>query len=397
MYSMQNIKNLLHRFIYNELERRLQNNPAVAILGPRQVGKSTLAKEFVAKNYQNIYLDLESPKDLLKISDSYSFLSQYTDRLVIIDEVQRKPELFQILRVLIDQNQKKGRYLILGVVSKKLIRQSSESLPGRISYMNMYGFNLLETQPNKQIDITNLWLKGGFPKSYLSHDEDTSLQWRKDFITTYLEHDIPQSGFRIPIEQFKILLIMLAHYNGRLLNASELGKSLNIDSKTVQRYIDILSELFLIRKIFPLHVNIKKRLTKSYRVYFNDSGILHSLLNIKTYDQLLSHPVIGASWEGFVISNILSILPNTIDAFFYRTVAGAEIDLVLKIGQEIWAIEIKKSAENFKISRGYHNACEDIKADKKFVIYGGNDRFPYKDGIEVMGTLQMLEEIKRCL
>ena len=394
---MKNTKALLHRFIYNELESRIQNNPAVAILGPRQVGKSTLAKEFVAKKYKNIYLDLESPKDLLKISDPYSFLSQYTDQLVIIDEIQRKPELFQILRVLIDQTHTPSKYLILGSASKKLIKQSSESLAGRISYMNLQGFNLLEIQPETQTDIINLWLRGGFPKSYLSHSESISLQWRKDFITTYLELDIPQSGFRIPIEQFKRLLIMLAHYNGKLLNASELSKSLHLDSKTVQRYIDILSELFLIRKIFPLYVNIKKRLTKSYRIYFNDSGLLHSLLNIETYNQLLSHPIIGSSWEGFVINNILSILPNTIDFSFYRTIAGAEIDLVLKIKQETWAIEIKKSAEDFKISRGYHNACEDIKADRKIIIYGGNDRFPYKDKIEVMGTLQMLEEIKKHL
>ena len=341
-------KNLLPRFIYNELENRIQNNPTVAILGPRQVGKSTLAKEFVAKKYKNIYLDLESPKDLLKISDPYSFLSQHTDKLVIIDEVQRKPELFQILRVLIDQNQKPGKYLILGSASKKLIKQSSESLAGRISYMNMYGFNLLETQPNTQTDIINLWLKGGFPKSYLSYDKGISLQWRKDFITTYLEHDIPQFGFRISTQQFKILLIMLAHYNGKLLNASEFSKSLHLDSKTVQRYIDILSELFLIKKVLPLHVNIKKRLTKSYRIYFNDSGLLHSLLNIETYHQLLSHPIIGTSWEGFVINNILSILPNTIDSFFYRTIAGAEIDLVLKIKQETWAIEIKRAQKILK-------------------------------------------------
>ena len=394
---MKSIK-LFYRFIHSEVQGRLKNNPAVAILGPRQVGKSTLAREFITKKYKNLYLDLESPKDLLKISDPYSFLSQYTDRLVIIDEIQKKPELFQVLRVLIDKNkQKTGKYLILGSASKQLIRQSSESLAGRISYINMYGFNLLETQPSSQADILDLWLRGGFPNSYLSRSEDVSFQWRKDFISTYLERDIPQFGFRIPVEQFKRSLIMLAHYNGKLLNASELAKSLHINSKTVQNYIDILCELFLIRKLYPLHVNIKKRLVKSYRLYMNDSGILHSLLNIETYDQLLSHPIIGTSWEGFVISNILSILPNTIEPFFYRTAAGAEIDLVLKVKQEIWAIEIKKSAENLTIFRGYHNACEDISADKKFVIYGGNDRFPYKDKIVVMSTLHFLKEIKEYI
>ena len=315
---------ILHRFIYNEVEGRLQNNPAVAILGPRQVGKSTLAREFIAKKHKSVYLDLESPKDLLKLSDPYSFLSQHTDKLVIIDEVQKKPELFSVLRVLIDQSRLSGRYLILGSASKKLIRQSSESLAGRISYINMHGFNLLEIQPNSNTDIINLWLKGGFPKSYLSPNENISLQWRKDFMTTYLERDIPQFGFRIPVDQFRRLLEMLAHYNGSLLNASQLAKNLHIDSKTVQRYIDILSELFLIKKLCPLYVNVKKRLIKSYRIYINDTGILHSLLNIETYDHLLSHPIIGTSWEGFVINNILSILPNNIDYFFI------ELWLVLK-------------------------------------------------------------------
>ncbi len=385
---------LFHRLISSKIKYRLQSNPTVAILGPRQVGKSTLVKEFITNQHQKVYLDLEAPKDLLKLNDPYTFLSQHKESLVIIDEVQRKPDLFPILRVLIDENRRPCKYLILGSASKHLIKQSSESLAGRISYINMYGFNLLEVPSQSQRDIIKLWLRGGFPNSYLNAGH-LSFQWRKDFIMTYLERDIPQLGFRIPVEQLQRLLIMLAHYNGKLLNISELAKSLSLSSKTVQNYIDILCELFLIRKLCPLYMHTKKRLVKSYRIYINDTGILHSLLNIANYNQLLSHPIIGASWEGFVICNILSILPHTVEASFYRTAAGAEIDLVLKIGQELWAIEIKKSAENFKVSRGYHNACQDIKADRKLVIYGGHDRFPYKDDIIVMGLLHILKEINK--
>ena len=384
---------LFHRFIYNRINTRLRSNPVVAILGPRQVGKSTLAREFIASQRDNIYLDLESPQDLLKLADPQMFLSQHTDRLIIIDEIQRKPELFPVLRVLVDQKRVPGRYLILGSASKQMLKQSSESLAGRISYVNLHGLNLLETQPKSQEDIIRLWLQGGFPHSYLS-PPDVSLQWRRDFITTYLERDIPQFGFRLSAELLRRLLTMLAHYNGKLLNASELGKGLGINSKTVQRYIDILTEFFLVRPLYPFRPNLQKRLIKSHRVYMSDTGLLHSLLNIITYDQLLSHPVIGQSWEGFVINNILSILPETMEPFFYRTVAGAEIDLILQSGQNMWAIEIKKSAEQLNISKGYHNACEDIKATRKIVVYGGNDQFPYKNGVMVMSLLHILEEIK---
>lgn len=390
---MQGTSKLFHRFVYDKVNTRLRTNPVVAILGPRQVGKSTLAREFVASRQENIYLDLESPRDLLKLADPQAFLSRHIDQLVIIDEIQRKPELFPVLRVLVDQNRIPGRYLILGSASKQLINQSSESLAGRISYVNLHGLNLLETNPQSQEDIIRLWLQGGFPNSYLS-SPDISLQWRRDFITTYLERDIPQFGFRLSAELLRRLLTMLAHYNGRLLNALELGKGLGVNSKTVQRYIDILTELFLLRVLHPFRPNLQKRLIKSHRVYIGDTGLIHSLLSIETYDQLLSHPVVGQSWEGFVINNILSILPNTIEAFFYRTAAGAEIDLVLKLKQNLWAIEIKKSAEHLHISKGYHQACEDIKATRKIVVYGGNDQFPYQKGVTVMSLLHIMEELK---
>ena len=375
---------MLKRWITPRVEKALHTMPAVALLGPRQIGKTTLAQLIAqvqpAPLQSALYLDLESPKDLIKLDDAVTFLSQQADRLVILDEIQRKPELFMTLRGIIDENRRRGRknnqFLLLGSASMDLLRQSSESLAGRILYIEMGGLNVLELELQSLSAIQRLWLRGSFPDSYLADSDATSMQWLEMLIRTYLERDVPQMGFQIPSGRLRRLWTMLAHLQGETLNFSKLGGNLEVDGKTVSSYLDILVDLLLVRRLQPWHENVKKRLIKSPRFYIRDSGILHRLLNISDYDELLSNPVLGKSWEGFVIENILSVLPNTVEACYYRTAAGAEIDLVLKMSsRELWAIEIKHGVTP-KITSGYHQACHDIGATKKFVIYGGDEKFP---------------------
>jgi len=371
--------------------------PAVALLGARQVGKTTLA-QMIAQSRESIYLDLESSADLVKLSDPAPYLSRHSDKLIILDEIQRAPDLFMVLRGLIDQNRRAGRkaeqFLLLGSASMGLLRQSGESLAGRISYIEMTGFNLLEVPAENPADIHRLWLRGGFPESYLAQTNAFGLAWLEDLIRTYLERDIPQLGFRISATRLRRLWTMLAHMQGENVNFSTLAANLEVDSKTVSRYIDILVDLLLVRRLEPWHVNVKKRLVKSPRFYVRDSGILHRLLDITDYDALLSNPVLGKSWEGFVIENILSILPATIGAYFYRTAAGAEIDLVLKISStEIWAIEIKSGSAP-KIKPGFYTACEDVRATHRYIVYGGDDEFPVKHNVTMISLRKLLLKLQ---
>ena len=372
---------MIERWITSKLDQTLMRVPAVALLGARQVGKTTLAQT-IAQERESIYLDLESPADLVKLSDPASFLSRHNNKLIILDEIQRAPDLFMVLRGLIDQNRRAGRkaeqFLLLGSASMDLLRQSGESLAGRISYIEMTGFNLLEVPVKNPVDIHKIWLRGGFPESYLAETDSYSMAWLEDLIRTYLERDIPQLGFRISATRLRRLWTMLAHLQGESVNFSTLAGNLEVDSKTISRYIDILVDLLLVRRLKPWHVNVKKRLVKSPRFYVRDSGILHRLLDISDYDGLLSNPILGKSWEGFVIENILSILPATTGAYFYRTAAGAEINLVLKISSsETWAIEIKSGSAP-KIKPGFYTACEDVRATYRYVVYGGNDEFSIK-------------------
>lgn len=391
---------MIKRHLTNKLKENLKNHSAVALLGPRQTGKTTLA-HLIAKQTPSIYLDLESPADLLKLSDPLLFLSRHRDKLVILDEVHRKPDLFPILRVLIDKGRQEGRkksqFFILGSASPDLLKQSSESLAGRISYLELTGFNLLEVSGQNKKAAENLWLRGGFPESFLARTSTISFEWREDFIRTCLERDIPQMGFRLPSERLRRLWIMLAHLQGRELNCSSLGISLDITSKTVRHHIDVLNGLLLIRRLNPWHANVKKRLVKSPRIYIRDSGLLHKLMGIFSYDDLLSHPTAGASWEGFVVENLLSLLPKGSEAWFYRTAAGAEIDLVIQLsGKELWAIEIKKGLYP-KVSSGFHQGCEDIKARKKYLIYGGTEQFPIKHNTTVIGLERIMKLLKNTV
>jgi len=388
---------MIDRWICNKLEQTVRRVPAVALLGARQVGKTTLAQA-IAHGRESIYLDLESPADLVKLSDPVPFLSRHSDKLIILDEIQRAPDLFMVLRGIIDKNRRAGRkaeqFLLLGSASMDLLRQSSESLAGRISFLEMTGFNLLEVPVANPADLHKVWLRGGFPESYLAETDTFSMAWLEDLIRTYLERDIPQLGFRISATRLRRLWTMLAHLQGESVNFSSLAGNLEVDSKTVCRYIDILVDLLLVRRLEPWHVNVKKRLVKSPRFYVRDSGILHRLLAISDYDALLSNPILGKSWEGFVIENILSILPATSAAYFYRTAAGAEIDLVLRISStETWAIEIKSGSAP-KIKPGFYTACEDVQATHRYVVYGGDDEFPVKHNTTMISLQKLMLKLQ---
>jgi predicted AAA+ superfamily ATPase len=386
---------MLRRQITEELQFAIAQVPAVALLGARQVGKTTLAKT-IAKDISSIYLDLEAPEDLLKLSDPTSFLSAHADKLVILDEIQRSPELFPVLRGLIDKNREQGRrasqFLLLGSASMDLMHQSSESLAGRISYIEMSGLNLTEIDRNQQ-DRQTLWLRGGFPDSYLATGDDLAMDWLENLVRTYLERDIPQMGFRVPAARLRRLWTMLAHLQGETINYSKLASNLEVDAKTVSNYIDILTDLLLVRRLEPWHANVKKRLVKSPRYYVRDSGILHRLLGINSYDKLLSNPVLGKSWEGFVIENILSILPSRAETYFYRTAAGAEVDLVIKMpSSEIWAIEIKYGVAP-KLGKHYSQTCDDVGATHKYFIYGGDDEFPVGNDVKIISLPRLMERL----
>ena len=391
---------MIERWINSRLEQALKYQPATALLGPRQAGKTTLARA-IAEKRPSLYLDLESPADLLKLSDPLEFLSRRSDRLIVLDEIQRKPDLFMVLRGLIDegrrQGRKNGRFLILGSASGDLLRQSGESLAGRITYLELPAFNFLETGnllEAAEKSLRRLWLRGGFPESFLAETPDLSFAWRRDFIRSYLERDIPQTGLRAPAEKTRRLWTMLAHCQGQTLNSSSLAAGLDLNSKTVRCYVDILTDLLLVRRLAPWHVNVKKRLVKAPRVYLRDSGLLHQLLGIHNEDQLLSHPIAGASWEGFALENMISVLPPGAAPYFYRTAAGAEIDLVISFpGGALWAVEIKKGLAP-KISKGFYQACEDIQAGEKYAVYSGEDEFLGKGGLRFSGLSLMMKRIQ---
>ncbi len=387
---------MLQRWIEEKVEKAVKRTPAVALLGPRQVGKTTLAREIAGKR-NSVYLDLESQEDLLKLRDPVSFLSANSDKLVVIDEIHRAPDLFMTLRGLIDENRRAGRraeqFLLLGSANMDLLRQSSESLAGRIHYVYMNGFNILEVPNSDPNDMRKLWLRGGFPESYLASSDEESMEWLEMFIRTYLQRDVPQMGFRVPASRLRILWTMLAHLQGETVNCSKLGNNLEVDGKTVAHYLDILVDLLLLRRLSPWYGNVKKRLVKSPRFYVRDTGILHRLLGITDHHALLSNPVLGKSWEGFVIENIVSILPNSVEPYYYRTSGGAELDLVLRISSmEFWAIEIKYGVAP-KIKPSLHQASEDIKATRKFVVYGGTDEFPIGKNTTVISLPRLMEKL----
>ena len=389
------MQRMLKRRIRERLQATIAQVPAVVLLGARQVGKTTLAKA-IAQDTPSIYLDLEAPEDLLKLSDPVSYLSAHAGKLVVLDEMQRSPELFPVLRGLIDKNREQGRragqFLLLGSASMDLMRQSSESLAGRIAYIEMSGLNLAEVDYSPP-DRRTLWLRGGFPDSYLAADDDLAMDWLENLVRTYLERDVPQMGFRVPAARLRRLWTMLGHLQGEAVNHAKLAANLEVDAKTVSHYIDILTDLLLVRRLEPWHANVKKRLVKSPRYYVRDSGILHRLLGINNHDELLSNPVLGKSWEGFVIENVLSVLPARSEVRFYRTAAGAEVDLVVKMpSSEIWAVEIKHGLAP-KLGKHFSQTCDDVGATRKVVIYGGDDEFPVGNSVQVMSLPRLMDRL----
>jgi len=392
------MQGIFDRHLTDTIERRLQNNPAVAILGPRQCGKTTLAGQIVNKLNRSVYLDLENPTDLAKLDDPLAFFSLHNDDLVCLDEIQRAPELFATLRSIIDERGRNCQFLILGSAGRDLIRQNSESLAGRIAYLDLTPFLLSEVEAAQWDDIRRLWLRGGFPRSYLATNSDVSFEWRQDFIRTFLERDIGMLGFRMPPARLGRFWRMCAHVHGSLLNASKLADSLGVSSHTVRSYVDLLEHSFMVRVLLPDAPNLKKRLVKSPKIYIRDSGILHALLNIRTHDDLLSHPVIGASFEGFAMENILASAKNY-EPFFYRTSAGAEIDLVLRKGRRTLALELKSSTVP-RVSKGFWNAMDDISPDEAYVIAPVKESYPIKGGVMVSPlqeiTAKLQEESTFC-
>jgi predicted AAA+ superfamily ATPase len=388
---------MLPRVVTHEVEEALRRQAAVALIGPRQVGKTTLALE-IGKRREVLYLDLEDSDDRNRLANPVLFLENVEDRLVILDEIHRVPELFQTLRGVIDKgrrkNKGKGRFLILGSASIDLLRQSGETLAGRIAYIDLGPFSPLEIK-NTRAARERLWLRGGFPDSYLAESDRESLALRKDFTRTYLERDVPMFGPRIPATTLERLWTMLAHRQGTLLNASELARALEISTQSVTRYIDLLCDLLLVRRLPPFHANVGKRLVKSPKVYVRDSGLVHALLGIESLEQLAGHPVIGMSWEGFVLQSLHSVMPWRSSAFFYRTSGGAEIDLVLEHNDgTTWAVEIKRSL-SAKVKRGFHSACDDIQPARAFLVHAGEDRYPLSNEIEAISVRELMEELRR--
>lgn len=383
------------RSVKGHVEELLEQFPAVALLGPRQIGKTTLALA-VAEQTDARYLDLELPGDLAKLADPVDYLSRHRDRLIILDEIHRVPELFPVLRSLIDQSRRAGRragqFLLLGSASITLLRQSSESLAGRLTRVELSGLTVTETGPGR---LEDLWLRGGFPDSLDAPDDVRSGRWREAFIRSYLERDIPQLGPRIAAETLRRFWTMLAHEHGGLFNAAQLARSLAVSGKTVASYIDLFVDLFLLRRLEPFHANTSKRLVKSPRIYLRDSGLLHHLLGLGTMDQLLGYSRMGASWEGFVIENIIASIPEGTRASFFRSAAGAEIDLILELPghRKPWAVEIKRGKAP-KLERGFHHAREDVAPERSFVVCGVEEPFSLGDGIEAIGLPQFLLLLK---
>lgn len=391
------ITRMLQRNLAPYLQYLLSHSPAVVLLGPRQVGKTTLALD-IGELQPSIYLDLEDAGDRAKLSYPADYLASHADKLVILDEVHRLPELFQSLRGIIDQGRRRGkgngRFLLLGSASLDLMRQSGESLAGRISYLEL---GPLQPSEIDSREIETLWVRGGFPLSFLADTEDLSLQWRRNFIRSYLERDISQFAPRIAAETLRRFWTMLAHNQSQILNAANLARGLGVDGKTVASYLDLLVDLLLVRRLPAWHGNAGKRLVKSPKVYIRDSGITHALLGIRDKEELFGHPVVGQTWESFVIESLIEAAPDGTEAHYYRTSHGAELDLVLTLpGGKLWAIEVKRSPAP-TLGKGFHSACADINPDMRFVVYPGNDRFsidPNTTAIGVVALTQLLSDSK---
>ena len=372
----------------------LDRAPAVVLTGPRQVGKTTLALE-IARERDAVYLDLERPSDVAMLADIERYCARHADRLVVFDEIQRMPRLFEPLRGIIDgrrrAGQRTGHFLFLGSASLDLLRQSGETLAGRVAHFELRPLSLREVPSDGRDE---LWLRGGLPESFLADDDRASFEWRFDFVGTYLERDIPALGPRIPSETLRRFWTMLAHNQGRTFNAAQLARGLGVKGVTVSRYLDLMVDLLLVRRLPSWSSNVGKRLVKAPKTYLRDSGVCHALLGIEFYDSLLSHPVVGGSWEGFVVESILGVAPAHAQCGYYRTRGGAEIDLVLDLGAgELWAIGVKRSSAP-SVSRGFHAACDDLRPTRKYVVHTGDQSFPLRHSVEAVTVEDVLSRLE---
>lgn len=392
---------MIDRRIESTLRHRLSSVvPAAVLLGPRQVGKTTLARR-VADSWPTgaVYLDMERPADRRRLDDADAYLRAQAPKLVVIDEIHRVPELFAILRGVIDdrraQGQRFGHFLLLGSASLDLMQQSSESLAGRVTYLDMNPVDGPEAAA-AGIEPDALWCRGGFPDSLLAQDDRGSYEWRLDFIRSYLERDVPMFAPRMPSQTLSRLWTMLAHLQGSLLNASQLAASLGVASPTVGRYIDLLADLQLVRRLQPWSANVGKRLVKTPKVYVRDSGIAHALLGLGDLDAVLGHPVVGASYEGFVLETLIGALPPSVSPHFYRTSDGSEIDLLLVQGERpIMAIEVKRSTAP-AISRGFGLACDDLNVEQRWAVYPGTERFAVRQGTQAVGLVELAQRLAQA-
>ena len=371
---------MIDRHHRRKVAAALDEQAGVVLLGPRQGGKTTLAQD-IAESRDAVYLDMERAGDRQILADPDLYLDEQMGRLVIIDEVQLMPGLFGALRGQIDARRRKGfrtgQFLLLGSASDVLLRQSAESLAGRVAYIELRPFDLAEVGAGQG---TQLWIRGGFPDSFLARSGQASLRWRDDFIRTYLEREIPALGLRIPAATLRRFWTMLAHGQGGLLNAARMAAGLGISGQTVGRYLDILVDLMLVRRLLPWHANVGKRLVRSPKIYVRDSGLTHALLGLETTEAVLGHPVVGGSWEGFCIENLISAAPDGTEANFFRSSAGAELDLVLTLpGGVVWAIEIKRTSAP-KVARGFHTAADDVGASERLLVYAGAQESPLSGG-----------------
>lgn len=387
------MQGMIERSHRKSVEEALENQAGVVLLGPRQVGKTTLAQD-IAESRDAVYLDMERIADRQILEEPDLYLDEQVGRLVVIDEVQLVPGLFGALRGQIDrrrrQGHRTGQFLLLGSASNTLLHQSAESLAGRVSYHELTPFMLPEVGWDA---MSALWRRGGFPDSFLARNDRASLTWREDFIRTYLERDIPSFGVRIPAETLRRFWTMLAHEQGGLLNAAKLAGNLGVSGQSVARYLDLLVDLMLVRRLPPWHSNAGKRLVKSPKVYIRDSGLTHALLGIEAQEDLLGHPVVGGSWEGFCIENLIAAAPRGTEASFYRSSAGAEIDLVLKLPKgQIWGIEIKRTTSP-KVTRGFHIAAEELEVSERILVYADEKHVPGQGGVRAMPLMSALERL----
>jgi hypothetical protein len=361
----------------NRITSIFRVHPITALLGPRQCGKTTLAR-IIAEREPSTYLDLENPVDVRRLSAPMSVLEQLSG-LVVIDEVQRRPDLFELLRVLVDRPQNRARFLLLGSASPNLVKGVSESLAGRIGFIDLSGFNLWEVGVEH---LTSLWVRGGFPRSFLADEDTGSMAWRGDFIRTFLERDIPQFGITVPAETLRRFWTMVAHYHGQVWNAAQFARSLSTSENTARRYLDILAGAYMIRILPPWFENIRKRQIKSPKIYIRDSGIFHSLLQLHTLADLQGHPKLGASWEGFALEQVLTAL-ETRDTYFWATHAGAELDLLVMVSGKRYGFEFKYADAPGR-SRSMHAAIQDLRLEKLWVLYPGQQEYALDERISVI-------------